>query len=110
MDCACTMGYYVVQFFNLSENQHKIVPESWIKDAKNHVEKFINESLNHNQVFRCFYTTNPDAFDNNGGPKSDYQPDFSLEIRDTMGEGCFFGVLKKFKGMISLLFKPNLNC
>lgn len=94
------MAFYVVQFFQLNENQHKIVPQLWVKDAQNHMEKFINESLNHNQIFRCFYTTNPDAFYPDGCPKSDYAPNFSLEVRNTLGEGCFLGVLKKYKGKL----------
>lgn len=91
--------YYVVFFEDLKKNF--IVPKQWIKDIKSHKEKFYNNSLNCVQAFTCFYTNNPNAFDDFGLPKGNYIPKFDIQVRnDLNGEGLFHVKLKAYKGKI----------
>lgn len=79
-----------------------VLPAAWIEKIDDHLEKFMNYSVNSSQSFRCYYTTNELAFDNEGRPKEDISPDFSLdlitkiELNDDF-DGCFTGKIKKFK-------------
>lgn len=90
--------YFVVFLKALKKNV--VLPTSWIENITNHFEKFLNYSLNSSQTFRCFHTTDEDAFIESR-PNEEYQVDFSLElIEQENGEnykGCFLGQIKKFK-------------
>lgn len=95
--------FYVVFFVDLKKNF--IVPKQWIKNIKLHKEKFYNNSLNSNQIFTCFYTNNEGAFDEEGLPKGDFLPNFTLPLRcsfdgadDDEVSGLFRVKLKAFKG------------
>lgn len=91
--------YYIVFFEDLKKNW--VVPKQWMKDIKSHKEKFYNNSLNHVQTFICFYTTDPNAFDDSGLPKSDYIPKFDIQVRNALnGDGLFHVKLKAYKGKI----------
>lgn len=93
--------YYVVFFKDLKKNY--IVPKQWIKDIKLHKEKFYNNSVNHSQTFMCFYTNNPDAFDDDGIPKGNFPPNFDADVRTELDvEGLFHVKLKVYKGNLSL--------
>lgn len=74
-------------------------------DINNHMEKFLNYGINSNQVFRCFYPSNEQAFDENGCPKSEFQPNFDLLLRDNFDvDGCFLGKIKKCRGIEFLVY------
>lgn len=90
--------YFVVYLKKLNKNA--ILPISWIKDVENHFEKFVNNSINSSQKFQCYYTTDRNAFDENGVPRIDLEPNFDMhyvENIDDEFDGCFEGKLKKFK-------------
>lgn len=90
--------YFVVFLKKLKKNV--ILPTSWVKDADDHFEKFVNNSINRNQIFRCFYTTNNDAFGENGCPKKEIEPNFDLDFVENIDgefDGCFECKLKVFK-------------
>lgn len=90
---------YFIVFFE-AINKNVVLPANWIMEIENHMEKFLNYGINSNQVFRCFYPANKEAFDENGCPKSEFQPDFDLLLRDNFDEdGCFFGKVKKCRGI-----------
>lgn len=92
--------FFVVYLLKLKKNV--ILPTSWVKDVDDHFEKFVNNSINRNKKFRCYYTTNMDLFEQNGCPKYDFEPDFNLDyVENTDGDfdGCFEGKLKVFKCM-----------
>lgn len=96
------MHYFVV--YNIELNTSVILPTSWIRDIDDHLEKFMNNSLNTTQKFLCFYTNDDSAFEESGAPKCDYPADFSLPRRNDLdGPGCFLGKLKHFKGKFNLI-------
>lgn len=92
--------YFVVYLKTLGKNV--VLPAKWIHNIDEYVEKFINNSLNSNQWFLCYYTTNGAAYID-GCPNIDFEPDFQLEIICEVNaqisfDGCFMGKLKKYKG------------
>ncbi|XP_055308955.1 uncharacterized protein LOC129572867 [Sitodiplosis mosellana] len=88
--------YFVVYIVDL--NTTLILPSTWVRDIDDHIEKFINLSLNTAQSFLCFYTNDEEAFEENGAPKMDYPANFDLQSRtDFDGPGCFIAKLKHFK-------------
>lgn len=100
MACAKYSDYFVVNFELFKQN--KIVPCKWIEKIDEHIEKFLNYGMNSSQRFRCYYTDNQNAFDENGCPKGDWEPDFDLEtIQNSNGDGpsngCYVIKLIKFK-------------
>lgn len=85
---------------------YQVVRANWI--SNNCVVKHINNGLNHNQSYRCFYTTNPAAYNaNDGSPREDYPVNHSLDLQTTGefpdGEFCFRCQLKQCFGT----FKNN---
>lgn len=100
MERAQYSDYFVVYFELFKQN--KIVPSKWIEKIDDHIEKFLNYGLNSSQRFRCYYTDNSNAFDENGCPKGDWEPNFNLEIvQNSNGggpsNGCYVVKLMKFK-------------
>lgn len=89
--------FFVVYLRALKKNV--ILPAEWILDIENHLEKFINNSINRSQKFLCYYTSNDAAF-LNGCPDADFKPNFSLAMitENSIGafDGCFIGKLNRF--------------
>lgn len=90
--------FFVMYLPTLKKNV--IIPIEWINDVENHVEKFINNGLNRNQWFLCYYTTNPTAFVDDQ-PNKNYIPDFTLALVTKFNpngefDGCFHGKLVHF--------------
>lgn len=75
-----------------------IVPANWIKGINDQWEKFINNSLNKNQVFLCYFSTHPNALDIDGRLDSDYMPVFNRMARQYPEEGCYTAKLIRYKG------------
>lgn len=81
-------------------NKNVILPKTWIYGIEEHLEKFINNSLNCTQKFRCYYTTDAAAFDM-GCPKLEFEPDFDADMvtginPDGSFDGCFYGKMQFF--------------
>lgn len=96
--------YYVVFLNKFKKNV--ILPKSWILGIDEHEENFINNSINSNHQFLCYFTSNPAAFDENMCPKSDFAPNFSANMvneanKNGTFDGCFLGKLKKYKSMLT---------
>lgn len=70
--------YFVVHF--LKSGRNVVVPKTWIENIDEHWEKFINNSINRNQTFVCYYTENYEAYDEEGKPNGAFEPDFSLRV------------------------------
>lgn len=86
--------YFVVYFRSVKKNV--ILPAKWIENIGDHTEKFFNYGLNTSQRYLCFYTNNPDAFDEKNCPRADWPANFNLAMRsDFKFDGCFRGKLKK---------------
>lgn len=102
-------GFMLAYFLKLKVN--RVVPISWIHDVSSHLEKFLNAGLNSAQTYTCFYTNNPEAFDEIGMPKNDFEPDFNVPFRtDLNGDGRFAVKLKVYKGeYIEILTISNMN-
>lgn len=91
--------FYIAFFIHLNKNI--IVPKQWIRDIKLHKEKFYNNSLNRSQTFKCFYTNDPCAFDDDGLPKGNFAPNFEAGMRDSFtenGDGLYSIKLQAYRG------------
>lgn len=81
-----------------------VIPMKWIKGLEEHMEKFINRSINSSQEFLVYYSNNPDAVDEYGRPDETFDGKFCFE-KDTVlfpGEGCYSARLVKAKGISCL--------
>lgn len=91
---------YFVAYF-IEAKVYKVVPHSWIKNVSQHLEKFMNNGLNSNQMYTVYWTNSADAYDDNGIPKTSFRPNF-----DSVGggkfpeDGLYRCYLKRFKGMV----------
>lgn len=95
--------YFIAFFKDLKKNL--IVPKQWIKDIKLHKEKFYNNSLNRSQTFTCFYTDNPNAFDDDGLPIGNFVPNFDAKIHvgtQIDGDSLFRIQLVTYKGKLKV--------
>lgn len=89
--------FFVAHFLN--NGKHIVVPKSWILSIDEHWEKFINNSINRNQKFLCFYTENNEAQDEQGRPNCTFVPNFELEVDPVFPmEGCYTVKLIRYKG------------
>lgn len=62
-------------------------------------EDFINNGLNAHRRFLVFYTNNPDAFDINGMPRTDFKLNSNAGlIEDFPKEGWYECQIRRFKG------------
>lgn len=87
--------YFIAYIKSMKKNI--IVPKTWILDVKKHKEKFMDKGLNGNQIFICFYTNDPTAFENDV-PLKDYPPNFTAPFRrDFNGPGRYKVHLKKYR-------------
>lgn len=104
-----TKYFFVVYLKELRKNV--ILPSTWIKEVDQHFEKFMNNSINGNQLFACYFTNNPAAFNNNGSPKHDFSTKFDLPPCDFVGvvaQGTFGGKIKKVKSKLKLNLELNV--
>lgn len=86
-----------------------VVPKYWIKGIHHHWEKFVNNSLNKNQEFLCYF--NPNALEADGKPRGDVMPKFNRMVDCSVSgliEGCYKVNLIRFKSkFILILFFEN---
>lgn len=96
--------YYIAYLTDFKENI--IVPQNWILNISDHLEKFINNSINSNQTFVCFYTNNNSAFDENRELKTNYPPKFNIPFGRKFSkepkEGLYNVQLKAFRSKLIL--------
>lgn len=77
-----------------------IIPTKWIKSIDQHWEKFVNNSINRNQIFLAYYSKEGDATDVNGIPNINFAPDFSCDNEvDFPQTGCYLAKLLFYKGI-----------
>lgn len=92
--------YFIAHF--LESRIHVIVPQTWVHAIDEHWEKFINNSINKNQKFICFYSERPEAMIQ-GRPNDKFVPNFSLGLNHRFPEdGCYMANLLMYKGLIFL--------
>lgn len=90
--------YFVVQLVNPKTNF--IAPKQWIEGIDEHWEKFVNHSLNRNQQFKCYYSDNPEAMDNENRPNGNFAPNFAADSSAGFpNEGCYRVKLLAYKGI-----------
>lgn len=84
--------YFVI--YLLEPKRNVIVPIKWVKDGGQYLEKFVNNVINCNQTFLCFYTKTNQAL----RPNLDIVPNFGSRLNRCWPEtGCYYGKLVKFK-------------
>lgn len=101
--------YFVVFFVGIREN--RTVPHAWIRNVNDYIESFINNGLNRNRLYFCFWTDHPDAFDDNGTPRATYKINHQASVRnDFPHEGFYRCHIKKFhcKFFLQTYKFPNL--
>lgn len=99
--------FFVV--YSIHAEVYFTIPTIWVHDLTwdNHV----NRSLNKNQMYRCYWTQNPAAW-NNGTPNENFTPNFKVPIGNIFPaeENCFICYLAYYSGeKINLLMFPSLN-
>lgn len=73
------------------------VPISWISSASKLIEHFINYSVNSNQKFLFFWTENPEAFNVDGSPRKEYEPNIRASLTaEFPAEGWYSCYIKRF--------------
>lgn len=88
--------YFIV--FLLPTRKNIVVPYSWIDAVHLHIEHFVNYGVNSNIKIKVFWTNKSEAFDANGTPRIDYEPNFNAGSSNIFpNEGWYFGLLRKFK-------------
>lgn len=89
--------YFVAIFLN--EGIHVIIPKSWVLSIDDHWEKFINNSINRNQRFLCFFSEQGDAMIDQK-PNGNFVPNFNLDVDPEFPkDGCYIANLIFYKGM-----------
>lgn len=81
-----------------STGNYIVLPKEWIFGLK--MENIVNSGLSR-RVYRCFYSTNPDAFDDIGAPCGEYPSRFDIpteNIPGVSGDVNIFGQLKRCFG------------
>lgn len=92
--------YFLAYFY--AHDVFVIIPKTWIRGIDDQWEKFINNSLNRNQTFLCYYSAR--AIDVEGRPDADVLPVFQIPVNANFpGDGCYYGKLISYKGKYKLL-------
>lgn len=86
----------------VSSKLNVIVSKTWIYDIDTHWQKFVNNGINRNQKFLCFYSERPGAvinrydlvldleYDHVKEPIASFNADFSLSKENIFpAEGCY---------------------
>lgn len=79
----------------------------WIKNISQHIEKFLNNGLNRNQIFTIFWTKCAEAKDENGLPNPKFKPKFYPTGNEFPEEGIFDGYLRSCRCMLYFYSFPN---
>lgn len=83
--------YFVAHFY--AHEVYVIVPKTWIRGINDQWEKFINNSINRNQTFLCYYSAR--------ALNDDVLPVFRIPVNAFFpGDGCYYTNLICYKGMI----------
>lgn len=87
--------FFVV--YSINVQKFFIIPSTWVMDLvwENHV----NRSLNKNQFYRCYWTSNQVAWIN-GVPDRSFRPDFMAPIGTIFpsDENCYICRLSDYAG------------
>lgn len=95
--------WYVVQLITPVKN--RVIPQSWIKEINNQMEKFLNNRINTAQEFTVFYSEELGAVDLDGKPNENFIPDFDLEpIAEFPSAGRYKARILKAKSKYLLIF------
>lgn len=87
--------YFVAYLVN--ERMHIVVPHSWISGVNAHIAHFINRGINSNIKVLVFWTNNDEAFNANGAPRVDYQPNQNASLTSTFpNDGWYQCYLRRF--------------
>lgn len=62
--------FFVVYF--IAAAVHRVVPYTWIIGISEHIQKFVNHSLNRNQEFTAFWTNQAGAYDDHNVPLASF--------------------------------------
>lgn len=93
----------------LKPKLHVIIPKNWVFGIENHWEKFVNASLNKNQVFLCFYSEEQEALDDRQRPKVDFEPNFESSKNVIFPQtGCYEAKLIWFQSKSLSVMKSSI--
>lgn len=105
--------YFVV--FLMSPRVYVTIPENWIKDFDRHNEKFLNQGINANQTYVCYYTKNANAKNENGTILLNFTPDFDTNFEPTFpSTGCYLCRIVKARcnicSFVIFIFFLDVSC
>lgn len=87
--------YFVAYFY--AHKVFVIVPKQWIRGIDDHIEKFINNGINRNQTFLCYFSAR--AINDEGRPDHDVLPVFRISVNlHFPGDGCYYAKLMCYNG------------
>lgn len=87
--------YYVCYVVGVRKNA--LFPANWLKGHRQLLEKFVNNSLNKNQLLLAYYSQEQLDQIENGRSPVDFRPDFQLNINvEFPATGCYHVLPKRF--------------
>lgn len=94
--------YYIV--YLLKPKKNVVIPMPWVSEGKKHLEKFVNNAINCNQIYLCYYSQEDHALLDEQ-PNPDFVPDFRSSMNiDFPNTGCYYEKLVQFKGIFVVFF------
>lgn len=87
--------YFIV--YLIRQNQNVIIPVTWVRENEKNLENFVNDGLNRNHNYYCFWSQNDGAMKENGEPNAEYLPRFHIALGNEFpNEGCYLGKIVRF--------------
>lgn len=97
--------FFVV--FLIEAKKTVVIPQTWVHGIKNQWKKFLNNSINRNQQYLCYYSEETHAKDAQGHPNANFIPNWPMLITLNAvypATGCYYANLLAYKGNNDLLF------
>lgn len=87
--------FFIVYFIRPKGNV--IIPVSWVREFEKNLENFVNDGLNNNHKYYCFWSQNDAAVKESGEPNAAYLPQFNFGLEHEFpNEGCYLGKIIHF--------------
>lgn len=101
--------FYVV--YLIDQQQNVVIPMKWVRENEASLELFVNEGLNNNHVYYCFWSERGNALKANGEPNPEFVPRFEMGLANNFPEeGCYLGKLIHFFSKCNLFSLIFIRC
>lgn len=100
--------YFIV--YLIRQKQNVIFPITWVRENEKNLENFVNDGLNSNHTYYCFWSHNDGAIKENVEPNAAYSPRFNIGLENTFpNEGCYLGKIIHFCSKFKNIEIENIN-